>query len=328
MISERELIAKIKGAVGGSANLIKGIGDDCAVFSGKSGMLNLVSVDTLVEGVHFDLTWHAPAELGHKAAAVNISDIAAMGGIANYMLLSIAAPSSTSSKWLDDFMAGFLDELATHHITLIGGDTVSSPQGLSLSITVMGEVADGQVLYRSGAYAGDSIMVSGSLGDAGMGLEICRQGRQDLKSSYPELVAAHLKPRPELKLGHLLATSGMVNAMLDMSDGLGTDLAHLCECSGLGADIEASLLPVSDASRQVALALNMDANRLAVSGGEDYRLLFTCSANDEGAVKKMVYEALGRELFQIGKMISGSGVNLYVKGKKSEIAYQGYEHFM
>jgi thiamine-monophosphate kinase len=327
MISERELIAKIQAAVGGSTNLLKGIGDDCAVL-GSNSIANLISVDTLVEGVHFDLAWHPPELLGHKAAAVNISDIAAMGGKANFMLLSIAAPASTSGSWLDDFMTGFLAELTHYQITLIGGDTVASPKGLSFSITVMGEVEAEQALYRSGASDGDLVMVSGTLGDAAVGLEICRRDRTDLKKDCPELVAAHLAPVPELKLGQILAASGLVTAMLDMSDGLATDLAHLCECSNLGTEIQADTLPVSAAARRASLALNMDVLQQAVSGGEDYRLLFTCPAACEAKLQRLVQKKLGRQLFRIGKMVPESGVNLYVKGKKSKIDYQGYEHFM
>ena len=329
MISERELIAKIQAAAGEGLGVLKGIGDDCAVFAGKGvDVLSLVSVDTLIEGVHFDLGWHPPEQLGRKAAAVNISDIAAMGGRATFMLLSIAAPASTPEPWLDDFMTGFLAELGQYQIVLIGGDTVASPKGLSFSVTVIGEVEAGRQIYRSGASAGDLIMVSGCLGDAALGLEICRTKRFDLQEAWPELVASHLTPLPELELGRLLANSGLVTAMMDMSDGLATDLAHLCECSGLGAEVAAAALPVSDAAQQVAKALDMDVWRGVVSGGEDYRLLFTCPPDAEKELRQLIHEKLGRQLFRIGKMMPDSGVYLYVKGQKSKIDYQGYEHFM
>jgi thiamine-monophosphate kinase len=328
MISERGLIDKIKQAAGGNADLVQGIGDDCAVFRGRGDTLNLVSVDTLAEGVHFDLSWHPAAQLGRKAAAVNISDIAAMGGRGTFMLLSISAPSSTPAAWLDDFIGGFLAELGRHGVTLIGGDTVASHGGLSFSITALGEVAAHEVIYRSGAAAGDLVLVSGPLGDAAMGLAICRAGRADLKAAWPELIAAHLTPVAELELGRLLAASGLVTAMLDMSDGLATDLAHLCECSGLAAGIEAAALPVSGAARQAAQAMDMDILRQAVSGGEDYRLLFTCPAKDADKLERLARDTLGRELFRIGKMAPGAGVNLSEQGRKRRIDYQGYDHFV
>ncbi len=326
MISERELIDKIKLAAGNNAGLLKGIGDDCAVFSSGADELTLVSMDTLVEGVHFDLLWHGAEDLGHKAAAVNISDIAAMGGRACYVLLSIAAPRSTSPAWLDDFMRGFLAELSQYKISLIGGDTVASRAGLSFSITILGKSSVGQVLYRSGAKVDDVIMVSGCLGDAAVGLELCRQARSG-ERRWADLTAAHLTPVGELPLGELLATSGLVTAMLDMSDGLATDLAHLCEASGLGAHVEAAMIPLSASARQAAHDLNLDLMQLALSGGEDYRLLFTCPEDHEQQLGELVQDSLGRQLFRIGKMVPGAGVHLYTKGDKCKIDYQGYEHF-
>jgi len=191
----------------------------------------------------------------------------------------------------------------------------------------MGEVEAEQVLYRSGAAAGDLVVVSGCLGDAAIGLEICRRARQEFRDTWPELAAAHLTPNPELALGQLLSASGMVTAMLDMSDGLATDLAHLCEASGLGAEVAAAQIPLSTAASEASEAMKLDALRLATTGGEDYRLLFTCSPGHEEKLQKIARDALGRQLFRIGKMVAGSGVNLFVKGKMSRIDFQGYDHF-
>ena len=328
MISERELISKIRQAAGSNTRLIKGIGDDCAVLTNHdAGKFSLISLDTLVEGVHFDLAWHSPEDLGHKAAAVNISDIAAMGGKPTFALLSIAAPATTRPAWLDKFMSGFMAELAKYQITLVGGDTVASREELYFSVTILGEAVSEQVLYRSGASAGDVVMVSGFLGDAALGLEICRHTRSEFRDTWPALAAAHLTPVPETALGQLLAGSGMVTAMLDMSDGLATDLAHLCEASGLGAEVDGAAIPLSAAACQAAEAMKLDVLRVAVTGGEDYRLLFTCAARHEEYLRKIVRDALGRQLFQIGKMVPGSGVHLYVKGKMSNIDFQGYDAF-
>ncbi|MFW8600727.1 thiamine-phosphate kinase [Desulfobacterota bacterium M19] len=323
MVSERRLIDYIKQAAGKTPALVQGIGDDCAVFDVREGCKQLVSVDTLVEGVHFDLTWHGPRELGHKAAAVNISDIAAMGGKPCFALLSMALPACLDFTWLTAFTEGFTAELREYEIVLIGGDTVSSPAGLSLSITIIGEAEEGRILYRSGAGIDDVIMVSGPLGDAALGLNLCRQGRS---ASWPQLTAAHLTPRPEVALGRYLAAGGKITAMLDMSDGLATDLAHMCEASGLGARLDVDLIPVSIAAGQAALALEIDVLDLALSGGEDYKLLFTCPAAAAEDLRREVRAGLKRQIFRIGKMVAGRGVLLCGGDGERDVSFQGYEH--
>jgi thiamine-monophosphate kinase len=326
MVSERRFIDYIKRAAGKTPARVQGIGDDCAVFGVREGCKQLVSVDTLVEGVHFDLTWHGPRQLGHKAAAVNISDIAAMGGKPCFVLLSMALPARLDFAWLTAFTEGFTAELREYEIVLIGGDTVASPAGLSLSISIIGEAEEDRILYRSGAGVDDVIMVSGPLGDAALGLNLCRQGRKDLLASWPQLAAAHLTPRPEVALGRHLAGGGKVTAMLDMSDGLSTDLAHMCAASGLGARIDVDLIPVSVAARQAALALEIDVMDLALSGGEDYKLLFTCPAAAEEDLRQEVRTVFKRQIFRIGKMVSGRGVLLCGREGERDVSFQGYEH--
>ncbi|VAW40025.1 Thiamine-monophosphate kinase [hydrothermal vent metagenome] len=324
MVSERQLIDYIKGAAGKVPERVEGIGDDCAVFGCREGCKQLVSVDTLVEGVHFDLTWHGPRELGHKAAAVNISDIAAMGGKPCFALLSMALPARLDFAWLTAFTEGFTAELKEYGVVLVGGDTVASPAGLLLSVTIIGEAEEGRILYRSGAGVDDVIMVSGSLGDAALGLKLCREGRQ---ASWPQLTAAHLTPRPEVALGrHLAAAGSGVTAMLDMSDGLATDLAHMCAASGLGARINADWLPISVSARQAALDLEIDVLDSALGGGEDYRLLFTCPAAAEEDLRREVKAVLKRQIFRIGKMIPGCGVLLCGRDGERDVSFQGYEH--
>ncbi len=326
MVSERQLIDYIKRAAGEPPAQVRGIGDDCAVFGVREGCQQLVSVDTLVEGVHFDLTWHGPRELGHKAAAVNISDIAAMGGKPCFALLSMALPAYLDFAWLTAFTEGFTAELREYEIVLVGGDTVVSPTGLSLSITIIGEAEAERIVYRSGAVVDDVIMVSGPLGDAALGLNLCRQGRDDLLAAWPRLTAAHLTPRPEVALGCHLAASGRVTAMLDMSDGLATDLAHICAASGLGAQISSELIPVSDSARQAALALEIDVLDMALRGGEDYKLLFTCPPAAEKELEREVMASLKRQLFRIGKMVPGRGVVLCGVEGALDVSFQGYEH--
>ncbi len=330
MISEIDLIRRIRGQVlPGGAGVIKGIGDDCAVVAPKGGgTVTLVTTDTLVEGVHFDLSWHPPELLGQKAVAVNVSDIAAMGGIPRYALLSLAAPATMDTVLLERLMQGFMAALARQQVILIGGDTVKSDQGLVLTVTILGEAVREQVLYRSGAKPWEQVWVSGPLGQAAAGLEICRRGHAALSASSPELVQAHLDPQAEVALGPILAASGLVTAMIDLSDGLATDLAHLCAESGVGAMVTAEALPISTATRQAAEALGLDPLRLAIAGGEDYRLLFTAPLAATKKLQALAHHAVGGAIFRIGEIGAGQGVLLRQQGEPGRmISFQGYDHF-
>ena len=329
MLSELDLIRRIREQVlPGDSCLRKGIGDDCAAFVPRDGAtMTLVTTDTLVEGVHFDLAWHPPELLGRKALAVNVSDVAAMGGVSRYALLSLAVPSGVEPERLDAFMQGFLGGLARYQMTLIGGDTVKSDQGWVLSITVLGEVDQGQVVYRSGARSGDQVWVSGPLGQAAAGLELCRRGLHTAPATPAELVKAHLDPLPETALGPMLAASGLVSAMIDLSDGLASDLAHICEESGVAAEVAAEALPISEATRQVARECDLDAVRLAIAGGEDYRLLFTAPPSATKGIQALAHHAVGGQLFRVGEIVEGQGVCLVDKGQSALIDFQGYDHF-
>jgi len=329
MISELDLIRRIRDkAALADSSIIKGIGDDCAVLAaGGAETLTLVTTDTLVEGVHFDLSWHPPELLGRKAVAVNVSDIAAMGGSPRFALLSLAAPTTCETETLDLFMQGFMTALAAYRVTLIGGDTVRSDQGLVLSVTVLGEVDKRQVAYRSGARPGDRIWVSGFLGQAATGLEICRQRHTVLHKASPELTAAHLDPIPEMALGPALAKSGLVTAMIDMSDGLASDLAHVCEESGVGAIVYAKRLPISESTRQAARTLGLDPLQLAIAGGEDYRLLFTAPPAASEKILELAGHAAFGQLFKIGEIVDEQGVVLSTDDQNNRIDFQGYDHF-
>ncbi len=327
MLPETEFIKKILDRLepDRSAGLLKGIGDDCAVLAQSGTKVTLVTIDSLVEKIHFDLSWHPPYLLGRKAAAVNISDIAAMGGVPRFALLSVAAPANYKQHLLDKFMAGFLDMLDEFAIILVGGDTVSS-QELTFSVTVLGEMAEDEVLYRSGAREGDLIWVSGHLGQAGAGLELCRTHPHE-KYQWPELVQAHLDPSPAVKLGRVLAASRLVSAMMDISDGIATDLAHICAASSVGAEITADSLPLSPALKEVASRLNFDPLQPALRGGEDYHLLFTSPAANSGRLEQLVKEKTGKDIYRVGKIIAGDGVKLRGNnGQTSDITFQGYEH--
>ena len=326
--NEREIIRAIRAQLPEeSGRVLKGIGDDCAVLRQDGRRLQVLTVDTLIESVHFDRGWHPPELLGRKAAAVNLSDIAAMGAKPRFALLSLGVPASLAAQWLDSFMAGFLEALAAEQTVLVGGDTVTTGGQLSLSVTVGGEVDEGEILYRAGAQAGDLVWVSGPLGDAAAGLALCKEGKGADAPAWQQLVKAHLDPEAESALGPLLAASGLLHAMMDLSDGIATDLAHLCAASGVGAELVAEQLPLSEPLRAAAVRFRCPALDWVLKGGEDYRLLFTAPAGATLALERLVSEQLGRKIFCVGRIVQGSGVSLCDGSSRRDISYQGYDHF-
>jgi thiamine-monophosphate kinase len=328
-VSERELIAAIRGRIPVAADrLVRGIGDDCAVYrlGGPDDRckLGLITTDALVASVHFDLSWHPPGLLGRKALSVNVSDIAAMGGRPCSALLTLGFSRETGPDFLQSFLDGFHEVLAENKMVLMGGDTVKSPT-FFISVTVLGEVDQGQVLYRSGAGVGDLIWVSGPLGQAAAGLELCRRGGFPAAID-PDLLAAHLDPGPRVRLGQLLAGSGLVTAMMDLSDGIATDLAHLCAESGVGAELVGDALPLSAAVRKAAARLDHSALDWALQGGEDYQLLFTAPPASREALEELATMDGSGEIFCVGRIVAGQGVILRTADGVREIGYHGFEH--
>jgi len=324
-----DLISRFAGSVT-SKQVVRGIGDDCAVIDAGPDTVWLVTVDTLVEGIHFDPSWHPYTLLGRKAASVNISDIAAMGGVPKFALLSLAVSGETDLAAVEDFMTGFSAVLQENNTVLIGGDTVKNKSNV-FSITLIGEANKEKILLRSKALPGDSIWVSGGLGEAAAGLELCRRGLVDSREWRP-LVMAHLDPEPQVLIGRHLAESGRIYAAIDLSDGLATDLAHLCAASGTGAEIYQQELPCSSLLKSAAAFLQMSLDDLILRGGEDYQLLFTAAPGDDKGIKRLVHEKTGRDIFKIGRMTGKAGVFL-APGRECgaadlrDITFQGYDHF-
>lgn len=325
--SERELIEKIrKGCKGSYPDVLLSIGDDCCELATVAN--SLISTDTLVESVHFDLSFHPAYLLGRKSIAVNLSDIAAMGGIPRFVLLSLCLPQELEQKWINEWLDGALSMLREFDCILVGGDTVKGRQ-LVLSITVLGSALPCGAIYRSGASVGDSVWVSGVLGAAGAGLALLSYekkypGSVDF-SSYRSLCTAHLDPTPQVALGQILAESGYVTAMQDISDGLATDLAHLCKASGVRAKVESDALPMIQETFAAADFLGLQVEDLLLRAGEDYQLVFTVRAGLENEFA-IFMELQKQELTQIGVITTGSGVLLQKQSGITEISFQGYEH--
>ena len=253
---------------------VTGIGDDCAILPQKGGMETLVTTDMLMDGVHFLREDASPYDLGWKSAAVNISDIAAMGGRPVGTFLSYALPKGTSDEWMLEFMRGYKDLSDLSGTPLLGGDTTSSLDRLCINVAVLGECPAGKSRKRSDARAGDLICVTGPLGDSAAGLKVIL-GDMDRGDVESALVRRHYRPVPRVAEGLVLAATEGVHAMMDISDGIGSDLLHILDASGLGARIDVDSIPLSQECRTAASRHGWDLRKLSIDGGEDYELLFT-----------------------------------------------------
>ena len=331
-MNERQIIDHIAAlAAQRDARLIKGIGDDCAVVAKDGRLVWLLTMDTLIEGVHFDLAFHPPEKLGRKVVSVNVSDIGAMGGRPVFALLSVGMPKTFDPSWFQAFARGLAEGCREYGCLLIGGDTVASPQGFNCTLTLIGEAAADRVIFRSGARPGDILWVSGPLGLAAGGLELLRRQLDGVGEGFGPLLARHLDPVARVDLGRLLSESGLVHAMIDLSDGLATDLAHLCKQSGVGACIAAWDLPIPPVLIEAARLTGADPEQWALSGGEDYELLFAASVEAHDRLLELGRQC-GLALTSVGVVVEGEDVVLLKRRddgvcEEHGIAYQGFDHF-
>jgi thiamine-monophosphate kinase len=327
-LSETALITALSRLFGPAPpEVLVGIGDDCAALRLNEDRCLLLTVDTLVEGVHFDLSFTPLQKLGFKALAVNLSDIAAMGGKPRYALLSLGWPPQRDRAGALELAQGLAQAARKYGVSLIGGDTVASPAGLSLTVTLTGEVAAARMLRRSGARVGDLVYVTGPLGEAAAGLEVLRRGLKLAPAAQRALTEAHLTPQPRLKAGQLLAAAGLATALIDLSDGVATDLFHICQASGVGAVIEAARVPVSPHLMAAAPVLGLDPLQLALSGGEDYQLLFTSPRQAAPALTQAFSRAGLAPPRALGEIVAGDKVFLIKAREKIDISGRGYDHF-
>ena len=324
-MKERDFIANIrKQFVGQSDLLLKGIGDDCAVFKGAEDLCWMITTDLLVENVHFILEWHDAYLLGRKAVAVNLSDIAAMGGRPRFIAVSLALPSYLSDSWLKRWHDGVASMLLENDCLLIGGDIAGSAL-LTINIIALGSAHPDTVLYRSGAKTGDDIYVTGPLGSAAAGLEILRRKKNgDEKLSH--YISAHLDPQPQVMTGLALAKSGLVSAMQDISDGVATDLSHICLESQVGAVLSGSMLPYHEDLPKLCETFNISKIDMLLSGGEDYQLIFTADACHREKLATLGLQ-IQRPFFRIGKITSqAEKITLEENGTFKDITFKGFEH--
>jgi thiamine-monophosphate kinase len=335
------------------SSLLQGIGDDAAVLRQHAGLDTVITTDLLVEDVDFRLGHggSSPRDLGHKALAVSLSDAAAMGAQPRFCLLSVGVPRARwRGRFLEEFYAGVRSLAATHGVVIIGGDTSRTPERVVLDSIVLGEVRSGRAVMRSGARAGDRIFVTGSLGGAAAGLRVLEGGavRQSkivegdavrrsraastsasrssarMKRAERGLILRQLRPEPRVEWGALLGERRLATSLIDLSDGLSSDLAHVCRESGVGARIEAASLPFDQHLETSGIA-DDDALSLALDGGEDFELLFTVSARD---VRRLPREVGGVRVTRIGEVTRERGkVRLVRDGRARLLRPGGFDHF-
>jgi thiamine-monophosphate kinase len=312
---EYDLIARIRARVGERADVVLGIGDDAAVLSVPADRQLVVAMDTLNAGVHFPADT-APADIGWKALAVNLSDLAAMGALPAWCTLSLSMPEGDAA-FVDGFLDGFLSLAVAYDVALVGGDTTRGP--LSVCVTVHGFVEPGRALRRDGAQVGDDVWISGTLGDAAAALVRWRAG----VAVEPALRGRLDRPAPRVALGRALI--GVVHAAVDVSDGLVADLGHVCVASGVGAQLDVDALPASDA---LLAGFDGDLRReLQATGGDDYELCFAAPVSRREAVERVARDA-GVAVTRIGRIVAGEGVAGATEDGVAWTAHVGgYRHF-
>jgi len=309
-------------------NIIKGIGDDCAVYEFNREKAALFTTDMLVENVHFLRNKITPYDLGYKTMAVNLSDIASMGGRPSDAFLSIALPGDITIEYLDDLYEGMMFLGMKYGVNILGGDTTGSKKDLVLNIALTGYMDKDKVLYRSGAQPGDKIYVNGYLGESAAGLDILLNETDLNYKLKSHLIKCHNMPDVYVEEGIFLSESGAVTACIDVSDGISSDLLHICEESNCGADLYEDKLPVSTELRRYAEKMGKDPVKTVVTGGEDYKLLFTVRKETAEQLEESYMKRFGNRIYNVGEIIDGSDIFLVNReGEKLVNKPSGWNHF-
>lgn len=322
-LGEFALIESIRRATPLGRGVRLGIGDDAAWLESKSSSI-LVTSDLLIDGIHFKLAWTSLFSLGHKSVAVNLSDIAAMGGKPSYLVLALGIPLDFDSDKVYEFYRGVQSLCSRTGVALVGGDT-NAAKFLVISVCVIGH-APYPPVRRSGAKLGNDIYVTGTLGDSALGLKLLQRGAGiSNRRAIAYLISRHRQPTPRLTVGALIARQRLATAMIDISDGLLQDLGHICSASGVGAQISAAELPLSDAYRALA---GDDGVRYAVNGGEDYELLFCARRRDRARIRKL-QKRIDIPITRIGSCTAAkTGITVLDNlGRRLSLPSEGYNHF-
>ncbi len=341
---ERALIERIRGRLPPAPpGLLVGIGDDAAVAAPDRGALMVLTTDALVEGVHFDRRFSSPSDIGYKALAVNVSDVASMGGAARFALLSLMLPPDAAVADVDGLLDGLMDLAAASRIALAGGNITRSPGPLILDVTLVGSVKPRKILKRDGAKPGDAVYVTGQLGAAAAGLEWLRANAGPIVCAPPgtrepelvgrpedpglaECVARHCRPEPRARIGALLGRNRAASACMDLSDGLADAVAQIAGASGTGVAIDPALLPLHPGARAWFAAAGRDPVSACAAGGDDYELLFTVPRRARGRLRASIREARGVAVTRIGEVTADRSVGLLRDGTLEPLP-AGFVHF-
>jgi thiamine-monophosphate kinase len=325
-LTESDLIARIQARLPPAPPwLVVGIGDDAAVIEPERNRLEVLSVDTLVEGVHFDRAFVPADAAGHRALAVNLSDLAAMGAAPRLALLAMALPPSLAVSDFDAIVSGFCGLAARHRLHVAGGNLTRTPGPLTIDVTVAGTVKRRQALTRAGARPGDELYVSGTIGSARAGLQLLREHARLPPDDSP-LAAAYLRPEPRVRLGVWLARNRVASACIDLSDGLADGVRRIAEASGVGIIVDANALPIDDRARAAFEARSEAALQEALAGGDDYELLFTVARRRNRGVAAAARHA-AVALTRIGVCTADRAVLVEQAERKTPLPSGGFSHF-
>lgn len=327
-LGERALLARIQARLAAAGrqrtDLVVGIGDDAAVVRPARGALTVLTTDAQVEGVHFDRRYVSPPDIGYRALAVNLSDLAAMGAVPRWALLSLALPDATPVVEIEGLVAGVGELASLHAVAVVGGNLTRTAGPLVVDITAVGDVRPRRVLTRGGGRPGDELWVSGSLGGAAAGLEMLRAGEA---ASAPECVARYRRPEPRVRLGRVVAQAKAARAAMDLSDGLADAARQLAEASGCGVEIDAAALPIDRGARAWWERAGHDPVVRALEGGDDYELLLAVPRAWGGRLRHARTRAAEPVLARIGVLTSDRAVCVLRRGNRREPLPGGYRHW-
>ena len=328
-LGEHALIARVRARTSDLPDwIITGIGDDAAVLEPARGMVDVVTTDSLVEDVHFRREWSTPQDIGHKALAVNLSDLAAMGATPRALLLSMALPASLSLGDFDGIIDGFLALAAREKGPLVGGNITRSPGPLVIDVTAIGAARPRRILRRSGAQPGDRLFVTGALGAAAAGLAMCQAGHPANSATEDDRACMRRYERPDARLrtGVIVANNRAASACMDLSDGLADAVTQIAQASRCGAELNAGAFPIHPGARAWALSGGIDAKALALSGGEDYELLFAVPKRRTRLFLSAIRQAGEVNVTEIGVCTKDLTVCMLENGARRELP-PGYQHF-